>query len=376
MSEAAPPILQCDPGAGFRAAETEIQAAVARVLGSGTYILGPEVAAFETEFAAWLGTAHAVACANGTDALALALRAFGIGPGDAVATVSHTAVATVAAIELVGATPVLLDVDARTYTMDAGELAEVLTRPDADHPPIRAVVPVHLYGHPAAMDEICAVAARAGAVVIEDCAQAPGAALHGRPAGTWGEAAAFSFYPTKNLGAFGDGGAVATGDPGAAERLRQLRQYGWGADRVSRQPGVNSRLDELQAAILRVKLARLDAENARRRAIAGAYDAALAGRAAEAPSHAPGAVHAFHQYVVRTDQREAAQRRLRAAGVGTAVHYATPVHLQPTYRGRTPLGPRGCRTSERLTREVLSLPMHAHLQDEEIGRICAALRGL
>jgi dTDP-4-amino-4,6-dideoxygalactose transaminase len=369
-------ISQADPLAGYAAAKGEIDAAVARVLGSGTYILGAEVAAFEAEFAAWLGAPHVTSCANGTDALALALRALGIGPGDAVATVSHTAVATVAAIEMAGAAPVLLDVDPRRYTLDPAELAAVLEAPPPGLPPIKAVVAVHLYGQPAQIEAIRAIADRHQVALIEDCAQAHGAALDGRAVGTWGDAAAFSFYPTKNLGAFGDGGAVATTRPELAERLGRLRQYGWDRERLSGEPGLNSRLDEMQAAILRVKLARLEADNGRRRAIAQAYDAALSDGMSRIPQPAPGATHVFHQYVIARDDRDAARERLWGSGVGTAVHYPVPVHLQPAYRGRVVLGPSGCRTTERIAGEILSLPMHPHLTEAEVGRVCAALASL
>ncbi|MBV9538926.1 MAG: DegT/DnrJ/EryC1/StrS family aminotransferase, partial [Acidisphaera sp.] len=270
-------IPQANPGASYRAQADAIDAAVARVLASGWYILGAEVRAFEAEFAAWLGTRHAVGCANGTDALALALRALGVGPGAAVATVSHTAVATVAAIEMTGAVPVLLDIEPEHYTMDAAELASLLDHPIAGLPPVRAVIPVHLYGQPADMRAIAAVCARHRVPIVEDCSQAHGAALDGRRVGTWGEVAAFSLYPTKNLGALGDGGVLATDDAAACARLAALRQYGWRTHYVSEAVGVNSRLDEIQAAILRARLPGLDAANARRRAIADAYDAALAG---------------------------------------------------------------------------------------------------
>ena len=373
MSE---PVRQADPLAGYLADRAEIDAAVARVMASGAYILGREVAAFEAEFGAWLGAPHVAACANGTDALVLALRALGVRPGETVATVSHTATATVAAIEMVGAVPLLLDVDPRRYTLDPEELAAVLSDPPAGLAPVTAVVAVHLYGQPAEIDAIAALARRHGAALIEDCAQAHGAALHGRRVGTWGEAAAFSFYPTKNLGAFGDGGAAIAAGAEPAARMRRLRQYGWDDGRLSVEPGVNSRLDELQAAILRVKLARLDADNARRRAVAEAYDAALAGGTARPPWRAPGADHVFHQYVIGHDDRDAVRERLGQAGVGTAVHYPVPVHLQPGYRGRVALGPAGCRVTERIAGEILSLPMHPHLSDEAVARVCAALRAL
>jgi dTDP-4-amino-4,6-dideoxygalactose transaminase len=373
----APPIAvpQANPGAGYRALKQEIDAAVARALGSGWYILGEEGSAFEAEFASWLGTARAVGCANGTDALALALRALGIGPGMAVATVSHTAVATVAAIEMAGAVPVLIDIDPAHYTMEPAELAEVLRRPPAGLPPIRAVIPVHLYGQPADLDAIVAVCAQRGVAVIEDCSQAHGAALGGRRVGTMTEAAAFSLYPTKNLGALGDAGVVTTGDAALAARLAALRQYGWRTHYVSDETGVNSRLDELQAAILRVKLRHLDAHNRRRQAIAAAYDEALRDGGVRPPARRAGAAHVFHQYVISVPDRAAVQGRLRAAGIGTGVHYPMPVHAQPAYRGRIALGPSGCRASEAASARVLSLPMYPELTDGEVEQVCAALRG-
>lgn len=369
-------IPQADPGAGYRAQKDEIDAAVARALGSGWYILGREGEAFEREFAAWLGTARAVGCANGTDALALILRGLGIGEGATVATVSHTAVATVAAIEMVGAVPLLLDIDPDTYTMDPDELAAVLEDPPPGLPPIRAAIAVHLYGQSCDLEPMLAACAGAGVALIEDCAQAHGAALHGRKLGTMGRAAAFSLYPTKNLGALGDGGVLATDDFELADRIAAIRQYGWRERYVSSLVGVNSRLDEVQAAILRARLPRLDAGNARRREIAEAYDAALAGGRYAPPLRQDGAEHVFHQYVLRVPDREAAQARLRAEGVGTGIHYPVPVHLQGAYAERVPLGPAGCKETERAAREVMSLPMYPELTGEQVDRICAALRGL
>ncbi|MBS0562479.1 MAG: DegT/DnrJ/EryC1/StrS family aminotransferase [Proteobacteria bacterium] len=366
-------VPQADPGAGYRAHRDEIDAAVARALGSGWYILGAEGRAFETGFAAWLGTPHAVGCGNGTDALALALRALGIGPGAAVATVSHTAVATVAAIEMAGAVPVLIDIDAVHYTMDPAELAEVLAAPPAGLPPVRAVIPVHLYGQAADMDAILPLCRRHGAHVIEDCSQAHGASLGGRRLGTFGDIATFSLYPTKNLGALGDGGVIATADAERAERLAALRQYGWRSHYVSDEVGVNSRLDEVQAAVLSVKLRHLDAGNAARQAIAARYDAALAGTRLLPPARRPGGTHVFHQYVLRAPDRDAMRARMRAAGIGTGVHYPVPVHLQPAYRGRVALGPAGCRRSEEASAEVLSLPMFPELTEAQVATVCAAL---
>ncbi len=374
MSPPAILVPQANPGASYRALQSEIDAAVGRVLQSGWYILGEEVRAFEAEFAAWLGTTTAVGCGNGTDALALALRALRIGPGMSVVTVSHTAVATVAAIEMVGATPVLIDIEPDYYTMDPSELAEVLDRPPAGVPPIRAVIPVHLYGQPAALEAIIAACRRHGVAMVEDCAQAHGASISGRKVGTFAEVATFSFYPTKNLGALGDGGMLATQDARLAADIAALRQYGWRTHYISDAVGVNSRLDELQAAILRVKLRYLDQQNARRQAIAAAYDAALSGTSLAAPARRDGVSHVYHLYVLRTPERAAMQSRLREAGIGTGIHYPTPAHLQPAYCGRVALGPSDCRITEIQAEQVLSLPMYPELTDAQVAQVCEALR--
>ncbi|APT56620.1 erythromycin biosynthesis sensory transduction protein eryC1 [Roseomonas gilardii] len=374
-------VPQADPGAGYRAQKAEIDAAVMRALESGWYILGQEGKGFESEFAAWLGRGqgaaqHAIGCANGTDALALVLRGLGIGEGCTVATVSHTAVATVAAIEMAGATPLLLDIDPDTYTMDADELVAVLEEPPPGLPPIRAAIAVHLYGQACDLAPMLEACRGAGVALIEDCAQAHGATLGGRRLGTIGDAAAFSLYPTKNLGALGDGGVIATADPQLAEKIGAIRQYGWRSRYVSDLTGVNSRLDEVQAAILRARLPRLDANNARRREIAGAYDAALEGGALAPPLRREGATHVFHQYVLRSAERDLLQGRLRAQGIGTGIHYPVPVHLQPAYRGRIALGPARCAETEATAREVLSLPMFPELSDAQVERVCGALREL
>lgn len=367
-------IPQANPGAGYRELKAEIDDAVARALSSGWYILGAEGRAFEAEFAAWLGAPQAVGCGNGTDALALALRGLGIGPGQAVATVSHTAVATVAAIEMAGATPVLIDIDPLHYTMDPAELAAVLAHPPAGLPPIRAIIPVHIYGQPCDLPAILALGAQYGIPVIEDCSQAHGATLEGRRVGTFSEASCFSLYPTKNLGALGDGGVLATRDPALAAEIAALRQYGWKTHYISESVGVNSRLDEIQAAILRVKLTHLDAHNARRQAIAAAYDAALAATRLAPPARRPGTTHVFHQYVTRVHDRADLQARLRAEGVATGIHYPVPVHLQAAYAGRVALGPAGCIETTRAAGEVMSLPMFPQLTEVQVEQVCAALR--
>jgi dTDP-4-amino-4,6-dideoxygalactose transaminase len=361
-------VPQTDPRAGYLEHRAGIDAAVRRVLESGWYIQGREAEAFEQEFAAFLGLRHAIGVGNGTDALELALRACGAGPGDLVFTVSHTAVATVAAIESAGATPVLVDVDPVTCTMDPESLRQALANAPAGTP--KAVIPVHLYGHPADLPAIVGIARGRGLAVIEDCAQAHGALLGGRLAGTFGDLAAFSFYPTKNLGAMGDGGMVATDDAALADRVRLLRQYGWRERYVSDIPGRNSRLDELQAAILRVRLPHLARENDGRRALARTYAALLAGAGLSLPETRPGAVHVFHQYAVRLPRRDELRAHLQRAGIGTLVHYPVPVHLQPAYRGRLAAAVPLPRT-EQVAREVLSLPMYPQLRDDQCRRVCA-----
>ena len=366
-------ILQSNPKTNYLAHEVEIRDAVARVLESGWYILGEEVSAFEKAFAAFLGVRHVVGVGNGTDAIAIALRACGIGPGDAVVTVSHTAVATVAAIEPTGATAVLVDIEPETFTMDVNGLEDTIRESFSKKLRLKAIIPVHLYGHPAAMPAIMEIARRHGLRVIEDCAQAHGAAIGGKICGTWGDAAAFSFYPTKNLGALGDGGAIATNDPALAEQISLLREYGW-KNRISQCAGLNSRLDEIQAAILRVKLKHLSAENVRRREIAKLYDDALSGRNFRLPKSKPGIGHVFHQYVIRAPQRDNLKSFLEKRGIGTAIHYPVPVHLQPAYQSRVPLPKSGLPQTENAAREILSLPMHPQLTDAEAKQVAEAMR--
>ncbi|MFI5357656.1 MAG: DegT/DnrJ/EryC1/StrS family aminotransferase [Opitutales bacterium] len=352
-----------DPGGCFSAYEDEIRGAVDRVLRSGHYILGPEVVAFENEWAAYLGGGRAIGVANGTDALELVLRAMGVGRGDDVATVANTVSATAAAIQQTGARPVFVEIDEAAMTMSPAALAAVLAH--ADHR-IKVVVPVHLYGRPAAMAEILAVAARHGVRVLEDCAQAHGARFDGRRAGTWGDAAAFSFYPTKNLGALGDGGAVFTRDAALAERVTALRQYGWKTRYVSDEPGRNSRLDELQAAILRVKLKHLEAGNDIRRAHARRYLERLEGGPWRLPPADDRAVSAWHQFALRTPRRTELQTWLAARGIHGGVLYPVPLHHQPAYAD-----PLALPLTERTCAEVLCLPVHPGLTAVEIDRVAA-----
>lgn len=362
------PILQSSPKAGYAAHQAEIDAAVARVLLSGWYILGKEVASFESEFAAYLGTAHAVGVANGTDGLRLALRACKIGSGDLVFTVAHTAVATVAAIDMAGATPVYVDIDPVTFTMDPAKLEEAIACAPPGRP--KAVLPVHLYGQTADLSAISAICERHGLLLMEDCSQAHGAAWNGRTAGTWGEVAVFSCYPTKNLGALGDAGIVATRNTEIDAQLRLLREYGWRERYVSAVSGENSRLDEMQAAILRVKLNHLDDGNSRRRAAAARYNTLLAGTEVVLPLVRPEADSVFHQYVIRSARRDALREYLKSQEIGTLIHYPVPIHRQPAY-ARFAHGP--LPETEAAAREVLSLPLYPEISDDDLCRTAEAI---
>jgi dTDP-4-amino-4,6-dideoxygalactose transaminase len=366
------PILQSDPKANYLAHKDEIDEAIARALESGWYILGVEAREFEREFAAYLSAQHCVGVASGTDALHLALRAVGVGDGDAVITVAHTAVATVAAVEMAGARPLLVDIDPATFTINP-EAIEDAIKTHRDRLRIKAIAPVHLYGRPADMRAINAIARHYQLKVVEDCAQAHGASIDGVKVGKFSDAAAFSFYPTKNLGALGDGGAVTTEDPEIAERLRLLREYGWRERYVSEIAGFNSRLDELQAAILRVKLKYLDTENARRREIARVYDSRLASTSLRLPICPDGAEHVYHQYVVLCEWRDILRERLREQDVGSLIHYPVPIHLQPAYQNRVAINRGALPVTELVARQVLSLPMHPQLTDAQLERVCEAV---
>ena len=355
------PLLTADPKAEYQAHATAINAAIERVLTSGNYILGSEVAAFEREWAEYLGGGFAIGVANGTEALELALRAVGVQRGDMVATVANTVTATVSAIEQIGARPYFIEIDPATMLMSADSLEGAFARTK-----LSAIVPVHLYGNPADMLAITALARRHGAKVVEDCAQAHGAVVAGRAAGTWGNAAAFSFYPTKNLGALGDGGAVFTRDSEIAERLQLLRQYGWRQRYVSEIPGRNSRLDELQAAILSVKLPHLVAGNAIRRTLAARYLAKLAGASLQLPVAQQDATPVWHQFTVRSPHREALRAHLASRQIMCGVLYPTPVHRQPAYAEPGLSLPE----TERACAEVLCLPVHPAVTTADVDRVC------
>jgi dTDP-4-amino-4,6-dideoxygalactose transaminase len=358
------PVL--DIGRQDKAIRPEIDAAIARVMDRAQFILGAEGEAFERAFASYCGVAHAVGVGSGTDALQVALLACGIGPGDEVITVSHTSPATVAAVELIGAGAIPVDIDPRRFTMDPRRIAAAFTRRT------RALLPVHLYGQPADLEPILEFADRHGLPVIEDCSQAHGARYREKRVGAWGRIATFSFYPTKNLGAYGDGGAVLTQDPQLAERARQIRQYGWDANRISRRKGLNSRLDEIQAAVLAVKLKRLDAWNAERRRLAALYDSRLAGKELTIPYAAPDSTHVYHTYVIRHPHRDALRAHLAAYGIGTAVHFPLPVHLHPGFANLSGFS-GSLPETEAAAREVLTLPLFPGMREDELQQVVDAI---
>jgi dTDP-4-amino-4,6-dideoxygalactose transaminase len=353
--------------ADYRERREAIDGALSRVLLRGRFILGEEVAAFERELAADLGVARVVACASGTDAIALALLAAGVSPDDEVLLPANVCVPVIAGVRLAGARPRLADVDRETLTLGRAEAERAMT------PRVRFFVAVHLYGGLADVDGLADLALRSGATLLEDCAQSLGASTEGRKAGSLATAAAFSFYPTKNLGAYGDGGAVATDDAAIALRVERLRQYGWSRRDFSEIEGRNSRMDELQAAVLRAKLPFLEEDNARRREIGQRYDAAFSGLPLVRLGARPGTTSAPHLYPVRTAARDTLARHLASRGVETAVHYPLPLHLQPAYgflggrRGDFPVAEEACET-------ILSLPLYPRMSDEQVEAVTSGVR--
>jgi dTDP-3-amino-2,3,6-trideoxy-4-keto-D-glucose/dTDP-3-amino-3,4,6-trideoxy-alpha-D-glucose/dTDP-2,6-dideoxy-D-kanosamine transaminase len=352
----------------YHALKTEMREAMERVLESGWLILGKEVRAFEEEFSSFLGGGHSVGVGNGTDAIAIALRALGVGTGDEVVTVANTAVPTVSAIRETGATPVFCDVDTETCLMDFNLLEACLSDRT------KAILPVHLFGNPVDIPGLRSMLGTKGIAIVEDCAQAHGATWKGKPVGTMGDAGTFSFYPTKNLGAYGDGGLISTQSESLAAEMRSIRMYGFGDHYDSEREGVNSRLDELQAAILRVKLSHLEGHVHRRREIASLYDQHLPSSIQRVSGH-EGPGHAYHLYVVRVSERDRIRTGLMESGIATGIHYPYPVHTMKAYEflgyetGSLP-------ATERLSGEVLSLPMYPELSNTEVMRVCAALRAI
>jgi dTDP-4-amino-4,6-dideoxygalactose transaminase len=360
-------ILCANPNAQLHRYQDEIEAAVLKVLRSNRYILGEEVEALEGEFADYIGVHSAIGVANGTDALELALRALDIGQGDEVITVSHTAVATVAAIEAAGAIPVLVDVDPDFFTLNPDQLQEVLTSKT------RAVIAVHIYGQAADLDTISNFCSENDLSLIEDASQAHGAKWKGKRLGSIGRIGCFSCYPTKNLGAIGDAGLVTTNDQKIAHKIHMLREYGWRERYISDLVGRNSRLDELQAAILRIKLRHLDADNGKRQHLAAQYTKLLAGQSILLPAIREHAEYVFHLYVVRTSNRQNLMDHLKAHDIYAGVHYPMPVHLQPAYKDRIRTA-SSMRVTESLAQEVLSLPIYPELQTQQLFEVVAALK--
>jgi dTDP-4-amino-4,6-dideoxygalactose transaminase len=358
-----------DLQAAYLELQEEIDGAVRRVLHSGFYILGEEVEAFEAEWADYCGAKHSVGVGNGLDALHLALVALGVGPGDDVLVPSNTYVATWLAVSQCGARPVPVEPDPATFNMDPARVEAAIT------PRTKVILPVHLYGQPADLDPILTIARRHGLKVLEDAAQAHGARYKGRRIGAHGDVVAWSFYPGKNLGALGDGGAVTTDDPEIADRIRVLRNYGSRVKYANEVKGYNSRLDPLQAAILRVKLRHLDAWNARRQRLASEYLRALEGTEVRLPATPAWADPVWHLFVIRHSERDRLQRGLTEAGIGTLIHYPTPPHLQPAYAdlgGKTGDYP----IAEQLANEILSLPIGPQLPAEDVHFVCAELAAL
>jgi dTDP-4-amino-4,6-dideoxygalactose transaminase len=347
------------------ALKADLMSAVERVLDSSQFILGGEGRALESELAAACGARHGVGVGSGTDALRLALAALGVGAGDEVVTPAFSFVASASTIVMVGARPVFVDIDPETYAIDPDAVERALT------PRTRAIVVVHLYGHAAPLDRLAALARDRGVALVEDAAQAIGATYDGRPVGGWGDAACLSFYPTKNLGACGDGGMVLTSRDDVAERLRRLRHHGDTGRYRHVELGYSSRLDEVQATLLRVKLRRLAAWTERRRAIAARYQALLAGLPLALPVERPPARHIYHLFSVRHAQRDALAKTLGELGVGTAVHYPLPVPGQPMFGGG---GERQWPQAWRASREVLALPCFPELTDDEVAAVATAVR--
>jgi len=365
-------IFPANPQASYISHKKELEQAVLQVLESGWYILGSQVNAFEEKFAKFLGVKHCIGLASGTDAVHFALRICGVEAGDAVITVSHTAVATVSAIDWLGAKPVLVDIEAETYTIDTQKVIDTLKLNPRGK--IKALIPVHLYGHPAGMEALGEIAGQYEIKLIEDCAQAHGSKISEKYAGSMGDCGAFSFYPTKNLGAFGDGGAIVTNDDNLAEKLRKMQQYGWKQRYISEDSGYNSRLDEIQAAILNTKLNWLAENNLRRRRIAETYRQGLADLPLHLPVESPGYFHTYHQFVIRYEKREELRKYLEKRGIIAGVLYPVPIHLQPGYKDRVEIGAGGMEVTETICRQILCLPIYPELTDEQIGEIIGCIR--
>ena len=350
--------------------QQEVNAAISRVVRRGQFILGPELRGFEDEFASYLGARHAIGLNSGTDALFLALKALSVGVGDEVITVANTATPTVSAIRMAGANPVFVDVDAHTHTIDVDLIERAITKRT------RVILPVHLYGYPAGMAPIMKLARRHKLRVIEDAAQAHGAKYGGRMVGTIGDIGCFSFYPTKNLGAIGDAGCAVTNNAGLAAKLAQLRNYGETAKYVNRIEGVNSRLGEIQAAVLREALPHLDDWNAKRQALADLYLHLLTGADVELPANSGGErERVWHLFVIKTDRRDRLRKHLADCGIQTAVHYPKPIFAQPAYRSLQPQSAL-LPVTAKLSARILSLPLYPEMAERSVREVCRAIRSV
>ena len=359
-------IYVSNPKLRFVQRKAEFIRAFESVLENGNYILGNEVSSFEKEFAEYIGVNHCVGVANGTDAIAVALKALGVNRGDEVITVSHSAVATVAAVEMIGAVPVFADIESSTRCIDPNKIEKLISSKT------KAIIPVHIYGHPARIKEILQIAQKHSIKVVEDCAQAHGAKIGNQKVGSFGDAAAFSFYPTKNLGAIGDGGAVVTDSLEVYQKAMALRQYGWHKRYISDIPGINSRLDELQAAFLRIKLKELDNDNVRRNEIAARYYNGFKNLNIKTPQKLKDTFHVYHLYVIECEQRDELAKFLESKAIGTALHYPLAIHQQPAYLGRI----KGCNdllVTEKLYKNILTLPMYPELSDDQVDLIISSI---
>jgi dTDP-4-amino-4,6-dideoxygalactose transaminase len=362
-------ILCANPSKQFLSYQDDIEAAVVRVLRGSQYVLGEEVSSLESEFAEFIGTEHAIGVANGTDALELALRALNIGPGDEVITVSHTAVATVAAIHAVGAVPVLADIKLNTYTIDSDQLKTLVS------PKTKALIAVHIYGHPADLDAVEGFCKAHKIHLIEDASQAHGAYWKGQKIGTFGVINCFSCYPTKNLGAIGDAGLITTNSQELNTKIRMLREYGWKDRYISQIPGRNSRLDELQAAILRIKLRHLSADNSKREAIALRYSNGIKNSLVSLPFIDGHAKPAYHLYVLRALNRDALLEHLRANNVYPGIHYPVPIHLQPAYKNNIRIA-SSMNVTESVASQVISLPIYPELDFDSVDFVIELINSL
>ena len=354
-----------NPKAQYQSHQNEIDSAIKRVLESGWYILGEEVQHFEKEFAAYNGVSHAIGVGSGTESLHIALRALDVGPGDEVITTAHTAVATATAIDLSGAKPVFVDIDPDYFTIDPHLIETAIS------PKTKAIIAVHIYGQPCDMEAILDIAERHGLKIIEDCAQAHGAYYKRQRVGSIGDIGCFSFYPTKNLGAIGDGGALITNDDKLAEKIKNLREYGWKERYISDNEGWNSRLDEIQAAILRVKLKKLDAANDLRRKHACMYEEGFRNLPLKLPKVRKYVSHVFHLYVIQTERRDELKEYLRENGVQTTIQYPAPIHRQGYYRKI--VGDISLPVTEKVVAQILSLPMYSELSRTELQIVVTAV---